>query len=651
MSRQPKNLAFVAFLCLMQISLYAQFDTTIRRPNTEMGMMPKKDPGGLKSLQISGYYRFYATYQRQLDPYILNTVTKDTALPRNIFIGDDSQLPNLLLNISGKTSDKTTWGFDLMMFQFLQGNIGTSYGKQIPDSLRPSIQSPLLGTRLGSSLGMNLGMNLHGNFKTSIGDLSVHVGGIQWVALSDLTMASFKGYNRFMLYERNPWDPTGKSLSGRYDQYFEQGSIDQDTRWGNRAFEGVVLQGKDMPGKTSFLLMAGKTELNGGFSLVPNYSFGGKLRKDFSAKRFISINSLNSRASTDSLSTGHYGFYMATAEFNWDFKGWGIKGEVGGGNYYSPTNTAGWGEVLQFKISTPAEKKLPQFELHYYRISPNVVNNNALFWNTSTVEYRVNQLPAGSVGSSAVLQPFSSSMVRLGQMTNNRQGLSLNLQKSFKTISFSGGLGFASELTPSASVITYSHPVNQISRSRFWRWGFPANVGPYKRYSDIYRDVYETVNLSDDSADVVVYKKHFNMAELQTKFRTKVFGKELFLFSLLQANSSSRVWSPITITDERAYIRQYTSEFEMYYAIRPGYLINAYYGFERTLGNYLTDINNETLRPRNQTGQGIGCGMDIDLGRNTRLYIRHRWYAFEDKSFELDHFHGRELTVELKAFF
>lgn len=74
-------------------------------------------------MQISGFYRFFATYQRQYDPYLLNPVIGDTALPRNLFIGDDSQLPNLLINAGGKTSDKTSWGFDLMMFQFLDGMI------------------------------------------------------------------------------------------------------------------------------------------------------------------------------------------------------------------------------------------------------------------------------------------------------------------------------------------------------------------------------------------------------------------------------------------------------------------------------------------------------------------------------------------------
>jgi hypothetical protein len=319
--------------------------------------MPKTEPMGSRSLQVSGFYRFFATYQRQLDPYLLNPIIGDTALPRNLFIGDDSQLPNLQLNVSAKTSDKTFWSFDLMMFQFLNGVIGTSYSKQVPDSLRPDIQRPLLGTRLGGNLGLLLGINMSGNFKTDVGNINVTVGGIQWYAMSDLTMASFKGYNRFMLFERNPWDPMGKNLHDRYNQFFEEGSISQDTRWGNRAFQGVVIKGSNMPGRTSFDFLLGKTELNGGFVLSPNTSYGAKIKKDFGNGKFISINSLNSTSSTDSLSIDTYGFHMLTTEFSYLINGYGIKGEVGGGNYFSPTNSGDWGEALQLKFSTPGLNK------------------------------------------------------------------------------------------------------------------------------------------------------------------------------------------------------------------------------------------------------------------------------------------------------
>jgi hypothetical protein len=649
-----KRLLYITIFCIALFhsnsSIGQVADSSITQP-VEIGLFPKKDPGGLKKINVSGFYRFLGNYTRQLDPYLINQTSGETVLKRNIFIGDDSQLPNLSLNVSGSASTRSSWGFDLYVFQFMTGAIAQTTGSQVADSLRPNIQFPLTSTRLGSSMGLQLGLNLYGSFNTKYGDISARIGGIQWYAMSDLTMASFKGYNRFMLFERSPWDPTGMDISSRYNQYYAQGSIDQDTRWGNRAFVGALIEGSNLPGRLSFTVLAGKTELNGGFSQVPNYSYGGKLRKDFGSKNFIAVNTINSLSFTDSLAREQFGFNMATVELNLDIREFIFKGELGGGNYFSPNHDAGWSEALQLKVTTPRRKNIPLFELHYFRISPDVINNNAVFWNTARAEYSVNDIPAGSVGSSALLQPFGSSMVRVGQMTNNRQGLDLNIEASVKKLKFSGGLGFSSEIEPAAAIITYSHPVNQFTRSRFWRWNFPAGVGPYNRYSDIFRDAYETVNLSDDSSGVVVNKKHFANMEGQFKYSTKLAGKELFIFSILQMNTAQRDFSPVVVTTEKAYIRQYTAEFELYYRISRTVLINGYYGYERTLGNYLTDIDEVSRRPRNQYGEGVGTGFDIDLGKNARLYVRHRWYYFRDESFSLDRFRGRELTVELKAFF
>ncbi len=660
------RLLSVAFLLLCNIIAFAQEDSIPKGPRValgdptwiapslrekiSMGLFPLKEPTK-GNIQISGDYRFFSTYTRHFDPYLLNPTINDTVLPRNLFIGDDSQLPSLTLNVSGRSALFSSWGFDLYVFQFLNGAIGPTYGNQVPDSLRPDIQYPLTGVRLGGNLGMLLGMNLYGSIQTKRGTLRARIGGIQWVNISDLTMASFRGYNRFILFERNPWDPSGAQLTTRYKQYFDQGSIDQDFRWGNRAFVGAVLEGADMPGRISFLGMIGKTELNGGFSQVPSFTYGGKVKKEFGAKNFVSLNTINSLSYTDSLARETFGFNVITTEFYYAFQDFVLRGEIGAGKYFSPTNNKGWAELGQIKFQTPRRGWWPSFEVHAYRVSPHVVNNNALYWNTATREYRVNDIPAGQVGSTVLLQPFGSSMVRLGQITNNRKGISLNAEHGSKRLKFSGGTGFSSEIIAAAPVITYGNPVNQFTRSRLWRWVFPANVGPYNRYSDIFRDVFQTVNLSDDSSGIVVNRKHFAMAEAQIKYFTKFLGRDLFVFSLFQMGSVQRDWSPVLVTTEKAYIRQYSSEAELYYAITGGFLLNLYYGYERTIGNYLTDIDEESLRPRNQYGEGIGIGCDVDMGKNAKLYLRHRWFTFRDESFNLDRFRGRELTVEIKAFF
>ena len=633
-----------------------QFDILLLRDTTansypSLGLTPKEFQKPKGSLQINGFYRFFATYNRQMMPYTLSSAPGDTVLPRSLFIGDDAQLPNLLLNVSGQFPGGSSWGFDVRMFQFLNGSISPSYGRQVPDSLRPDIQYPLGSVPLGGNLGAMLGMNLYGNFKTKYGSWNTTVGGIQWLAISDLTFASWKGYNRFMLFERNPWDPMGSNVANRYKQYYDQGSIDQDARWGNRAFQGVVVNGSQLPGNLSCTLMAGKTEQNGGFTQTPNYAFGGRVKKNFAGNAFVSLNSISTRNFTDSLATEQFGLNVITTEFQYQQFGVLLKGEVGMGDYFSPNHNEGWGEVLQLKASNVIKGDKPVIELHYFRISPKVVNNNGVYWNTSVREYTVNDIPAGSIGSSSLLLPFGSSVTRVGQMTNNRQGLNLNIQAKVQRLKISAGIGAAAEINPAAAVITVGHPINQFTRSRFWRWNFPANVGPYGRYSDVYRDVYETVKLSDDSLGVVVNKKFFNAAEVQLKYEHDIAGHESYFFALLQANTCSRDLSAIPVTNEEAYVRQYASELEWYFRVTPKFVFNAYAGIERTIGNYLTEISEETFRPLNQFGKGFGIGGDIDLGKNTRLYFRHRWYTFEDTSFPLDAFQGRELVVELKAFF
>lgn len=616
-----------------------------------MGLYPRKEPLGLKEVSLSGFYRFFGTYSRMQEDYLLNPTINDTALAHNLLIGDDAFLPTFLINVAGRPSEKAAWGFDVFAFQFLEGATGQAYSGQVADSLLPSNQNPLNGVRLAPSLILNLGINLYGSYQTNVGTFNVRAGGIHWYALSDLTFGSFQGYKRFTLFERNPWDPVEQTTHSRYSQYHAEGDISQDTRWGNRAFQGIILEGMQLPGRMSFSAMYGKSEINGGFAQTPNLSYGGKLKRDFSNGQFFAINTFNSGTYADSLALVPVGYNMITAEFRAKIGDYTIDAEIGGGQYFSPRHNAGWQEALSAKLLSPKFADAVQFELHGFRIDPSLINNVSVFINSSVNEYIVNDIPAGQVGSNAVLQPTGSAVVPLGMMTNNRQGLNLNM--SFELGDLHGGIGFgaASEIEARSTQISFGHPVNRLTRSRFWRFLFPANVGPYNRYSDIFRDTFETMNLSDDSSGVAVNKKHFSTIETQLKYKTRFLRRDLYVFFLGQYQSVQQFWSPLIVTTEEAYLRQYASELELYFALNERININSYLGYERTLGNYLTDLDNITRRPRNQEGYGLGVGLDISLGRNARLYLRHRWFEFEDRSFQLDHFRGQETVVELKTTF
>src|SRR5574343_1967441 len=94
----------ISFLLLLAVcgvySASAQTDST-RSWKDDLGLFPKADPGGLKKLNVSGFYRFLGTYNRMYDDYLISQTSGETVLPRSLFIGDDSQLPNMTVYVSG----------------------------------------------------------------------------------------------------------------------------------------------------------------------------------------------------------------------------------------------------------------------------------------------------------------------------------------------------------------------------------------------------------------------------------------------------------------------------------------------------------------------------------------------------------------------
>ena len=298
------------------------------------------------------------------------------------------------------------------------------------------------------------------------------------------------------------------------------------------------------------------------------------------------------------------------------------------------------------KIRTPKINDVFDLQFQAFRISPRVINNNSVFINSSIVEQSSNNLPAGVAGSTQSLFPFASSMVPIGMMTNNREGFNINAELDLKRLKLSLGIGSARELEAIGSLISYGHPVNSLTRSRFWRWNFPSGVGPYERYNVIYRDVYELVELYDD-----VQIKYFNNIEFQAKYHPRIFNSKLYAFLLSRASTVQNFQSILPEFSTLSYIRQYSNELELFFALREDLVFCSYSGIERTIANYDTEIDSETRRPRNQFGYGYGLGLDYTIAKNTALFIRHRWFEFEDTSFELDQFKGTETTLELKITF
>jgi hypothetical protein len=249
-------------------------------------------------------------------------------------------------------------------------------------------------------------------------------------------------------------------------------------------------------------------------------------------------------------------------------------------------------------------------------------------------------------GSQPSLIPFASSLVSIGQLTNNRRGLILNLEMPFKHQKIAIGYSAAKEIIALSDKITYGHTANNLAMSRFWRWGFPANVGPYNNINKIYRGVYETLQITDS-----ITAKGFNSVEVSYKTNFKLFNRELMFFYLGGFHTVQSDFSALPKYSKKAYLQSYNNQLEIYYLLFPKLVISNYFGYDRMIANTQTQLDVVSNLPKNQTGLSYAIGLDFQLAKNTGLYVRQRWFKYNDANYSLDKYAGTETTVELKIFF
>jgi hypothetical protein len=598
-------------------------DTSARTKTVfDKGNFPKEAQDVLDGLQITGYYRFVTNLRKLHESYAHIENNRF-----NVFVGDDAQIPQLMLNIQGTTSDRTSFGTDLFIW------------------------SPMMGAgQIENIKGLNLGVSLYGNFSTKLGNFNVRTGGINWFMLSPFTFQANKGYNRYSVYERNPWDPNTAHVASRYEDFYSSGAINQDLRWGNQAFQGLIVEGTQLANRFSFAGMYGKTQVDGGLSAVPNSSYGGKLKKEFNVSDYVSLNTFNNRSFLDSLvnraEANTAGFNMHSVEYQQQFNKIKLWAELGLGRRFAATNYGKFGEAISVKLNTNVARKYP-LELHLYRISPNVLNNNSVFINSS-----IQQTTLLASNNQAILLPANSAVVPIGQLTNNRQGVELNAQLNFGRFKNSIGYANAAEIEKLSNKLTYGHPFNNFALARFWRWDFPSEVGPYNNLNKLYRSVFETLALTEQNAlGMPLFRKYFNTVEINSKYKSKLLDKDLFIFYLGNFNSVQNRFAPMVNFTTNSLLRTYDHQLEMYWRVHPMLVWNNYASFERIIANYNTEVDVVSKRPKNQTGYAFATGCDIQLSKSVGLYVRQRWMKYSDASFANDRYKGWETSIELKAFF
>ncbi|MCB0635251.1 MAG: hypothetical protein KDC54_01460, partial [Lewinella sp.] len=457
-----------------------------------------------------------------------------------------------------------------------------------------------------------------------------------------------------------------------------------DQRWNYQAFQGLIVDGGSLPGNLNFDLFWGKMQPNGGLpnaasdplatvqnplqaGNVPTYQgfagtrralasyiTGGRLGRTMGAGNTLNYNVIYSQTTLDSITKSNWNFQVHSLSLDWTFgDGINLTGELGMGHYDSPTTNLDWGEALMLRLRVPRKYTWLPLDLQLYQISKDFYNPNG--------EINTNSNPAIQGDAPAEIAAGQASaggqLTQINQLAHNRRGLNLNTGWETGPLKLNFGWGLAAEIDTLTTQLSYVHRINGLALSRIYN-PFPANAvratnfGPYGRKYSFFRGIFEQVYTTDlnPAAAEAQTLKYYNVVDLQAKLRTKVLDRNLYLFYLGNLNSASSSAKAWPVLNDESYLYVQYHELDLYYELFPRFVVAGYLGLERAQGGRFTEWGENQL-PRDQTGIGIGGGFDWTLSDATGLYFRYRHMQFEDKNFELDHFQGHEITIELKTFF
>ncbi len=608
-----------------------------------------------QKITVFGYYRLFVYGRNMSEPYP-NLAPYEKAYS----VGDGYREPMLSTTVVARPNSKTSFGTELFIF--------TPYDGAGPQN---------------NTFSTNLGINFYGNFRTDHGNFGVRAGGIHWYNLSPFTIGVFQILDRFSIFDRTPWE--GVNNTDKYDSYYKTGTPNPgDLRWNNQAFQGLILNGAKLPGEIAFDLFWGKTQVNGGLAggivddpfltidptldagnvptylgisgtsrVLPSFITGGKLTRNFGKQgHTFSYNMIHSRTALDSLSKTFRTYQVHTLGLGIKAGRIDIVGELGAGSYESPSYAEKWGEALMLRFYIPKVYTYLPLDVQVYQISKNFFNQNGEIFTNSNPEI------LEDIGLIAGANGAGGQLTMVNQLVHNRQGLNINTDIKLGPVKMSLGWGLSKEIDATSVALSYVHRINGLALSRIYN-PFPANAtgptvfGPYGRQFSFFRGVSELVQTTDTDPQTAgsLNRKYFNSLDVQGKVKANLGKRSMYFFYIGSISSAKSEAAFIPTMTEDSYLMVQYHEFDVYYEILPKFILTGYLGLERAQGGTFTDWDDDTQLPRDQYGRGIGVGFDWALAENCGLYVRHRWMHFEDRSFALDTYTGREFTIELKTFF
>ena len=587
-------------------------------------------------LSVFGYYRLFLYYRDMTDPY-----PNLAPFERAYSVGDGYREPMLSVNILGRPSGRTSFGTELFVFT--------------PTTALRGLENNVIS--------LNLGVNFYGNFRTEVGNFGVRAGGIHWYNLSPFTIGVYQVLDRFTIFDRTPWE--GVNGLAKYDSYYETGQANPgDQRWNYQAFQGLILDGRQLPGGIGFDAFWGKTQPNGGLPgaitdpsetvagegeagdvptylgfngearVLPSFISGGRLQKAF-GDNLVGYNGIYSYRALDSLSTDRREYQVHTVSFDTYVKGVNVSGELGASKFESPDLSPPWGEALMVRARVPAEMTYFPLDVQLYQVGRHFFNENGEIATGNNPDIRADPRCAVTAGSGST----GGAITQVNQLAHNRRGVNFNTAWEAGPAKLGVGWGLAHELAPTTSDLSYVHRINGLAVSRIYN-PFPAEAvcatsfGPFARQFSFFRGVFERVQTTDvdQVTGVPPGRKYYHAVDLQAKLRARVLDRPLYFFYLGSFGSANRS-AQIVPRDDDTYVFVQYHEFDVYYELVNNFIVAGYLGLENAQGGRFT-----TLERRDR-----GAARPARHRHRARLRLDDRPQRGALRSPSVDALRGREL--------
>jgi hypothetical protein len=320
--------------------------------------------------------------------------------------------------------------------------------------------------------------------------------------------------------------------------------------------------------------------------------------------------------------------------------------------YKSPVSFVG-----KLNIQVDQRKFGLPIQIGAYSLGPNYVNLNSNTFNTYTQNNSAMYISTGKGWDYGMRRGV---IADVGTTANNRRAVELNTSIGKGKFRINIGSQVGQEILKEDSVklnrVMFNHKLNVFSTSSFQP--YVATGGPYGSLLSTYFQLQENVVITDA---VINYKKTFNSAYYDARYKTNLFGKQLLFENYTTFQSASDHLSPLPFVTDKAFVRVLFSELMCWYRLRKNLTFVGLAAIQRAVGNNRTQLADPATglittdktkgKPINQIGYGIGGGLDFDIDSSKGLYWRVMWNSHKDNHFTKDTYTLFETTLDFKVYF